>query len=276
MAGTSRAMDAARASSGGYGTTFGDALGAMAQGEQYGAEAPLARRQQLEQVPLSYEQQQAQLQESRAGYLQHLMGALNEYESNPAKILAQMGRNSLATSIGSSSRERIAGMNNQTRLETALGSDETRLAVARLQAQYRASNPQQRASLYSRFAQGLDAHIGQINNRFDKLEHAQVYDPATGLLRDRTAAEIQQLEDERQSEIGAELEYGDEVSRRAFGHNLMENVAPTQAPAASPRNRSRANTLPPAAARQLKAGQNTRFANGQVWTLRRGKPVRVR
>lgn len=36
-----------------------------------------------------------------------------------------------------------------------------------------------------------------------------------------------------------------------------------------------AGELPPQAAAQLKEGANTRFANGQVWTLRNGQPVRV-
>ena len=35
-------------------------------------------------------------------------------------------------------------------------------------------------------------------------------------------------------------------------------------------------TLPPAAVSALKEGQQTTFANGQVWTLQNGKPVRVK
>lgn len=37
-----------------------------------------------------------------------------------------------------------------------------------------------------------------------------------------------------------------------------------------------ASQLPPQAASQLKAGHNTTFANGQVWTLRGGQPARVK
>jgi hypothetical protein len=36
------------------------------------------------------------------------------------------------------------------------------------------------------------------------------------------------------------------------------------------------DVLPPQAVKQLKAGANTRFGNGQVWTLRSGKPFRVK
>jgi hypothetical protein len=35
-------------------------------------------------------------------------------------------------------------------------------------------------------------------------------------------------------------------------------------------------TLPPAALKQLAEGQVTRFANGQEWTLRGGKPIRIK
>lgn len=37
-----------------------------------------------------------------------------------------------------------------------------------------------------------------------------------------------------------------------------------------------ATTLPPAAVAALKEGKQTRFGNGQVWTLRNGKPVQVK
>lgn len=46
--------------------------------------------------------------------------------------------------------------------------------------------------------------------------------------------------------------------------------------AAAPAQDKQATGLPAQAAQQLKAGHNTTFANGQVWTLRNGKPARVR
>src|SRR6185437_139015 len=61
----------------------------------------LAHRQMLEQLPLDYQQKQAELQQTQAGTLNNIMGALSQYESNPARILSQYGRNYLATSYGS-------------------------------------------------------------------------------------------------------------------------------------------------------------------------------
>ena len=46
-------------------------------------------------------------------------------------------------------------------------------------------------------------------------------------------------------------------------------------PEAKPAEQQQA-TLPPAAVSALKEGQQTTFANGQVWTLQNGKPVRVK
>jgi hypothetical protein len=52
--------------------------------------------------------------------------------------------------------------------------------------------------------------------------------------------------------------------------------APPRPPArpAPPAQRP-ASPLPPQALSALRPGQNTRFANGQVWTLRNGQPARV-
>jgi hypothetical protein len=49
------------------------------------------------------------------------------------------------------------------------------------------------------------------------------------------------------------------------------SAAPETGPAAQQQT-----TLPPAAVSVLKEGQQTTFANGQVWTLQNGKPVRVK
>jgi hypothetical protein len=54
---------------------------------------------------------------------------------------------------------------------------------------------------------------------------------------------------------------------------------PEQEPGAAPEAKPAAQkqtTLPPAAVSVLKEGQQTTFANGQVWTLQNGKPVRVK
>jgi hypothetical protein len=58
---------------------------------------------------------------------------------------------------------------------------------------------------------------------------------------------------------------------------LSQGSAAPAAPAASPAApAASAETLPPAAAKQLKEGIVTTFANGQTWTLTNGKPTRVK
>ncbi|MGH9716784.1 MAG: hypothetical protein ACRD4R_08655 [Candidatus Acidiferrales bacterium] len=300
--GAEQAME--RSDEAGGGTSgWGAGLAAVGSGLQYQAQAPLARRQQLENVPLAYQQQQAQLAESKSGVLRNLMTAVNQYESNPARILSQVGRNALSAGIGAQSRLQmgqqnnaaktaIDQQNNANRLQIALNSDATKTTIAHLQSQYRSANPQQRALLYTRFAQGLDAHIGQINARFDKLEHSPVIDPVSMQQRQRTPDEIAQLETERQSEIGAELEFGDEASQRAFGHPMMEAAPQTQQPASSASPASSPAPFVPSRSRRargsrtpavsgappaslLKPGVITHFANGQSWMLQNGQPVRT-
>jgi len=48
------------------------------------------------------------------------------------------------------------------------------------------------------------------------------------------------------------------------------------APETGPAAQQKQTTLPPAAVSVLKEGQQTTFANGQVWTLQNGKPVQVK
>jgi hypothetical protein len=44
----------------------------------------------------------------------------------------------------------------------------------------------------------------------------------------------------------------------------------------TPKEKPKADSLPQEAVRLLKEGEQTTFANGQVWTLKDGKPVRVK
>lgn len=41
-------------------------------------------------------------------------------------------------------------------------------------------------------------------------------------------------------------------------------------------NPTNPSALPPAKAAELKEGENTTFGNGQVWTIKGGKPVKVK
>jgi len=55
-------------------------------------------------------------------------------------------------------------------------------------------------------------------------------------------------------------------------------VAPAENSAAAPEEAGELppdGPLPPEAVSMLREGKNTRFKNGQVWTLQNGQPVRV-
>jgi hypothetical protein len=56
---------------------------------------------------------------------------------------------------------------------------------------------------------------------------------------------------------------------------FQEGVSSQEGPPTSPPDDEPQGDLPPTARDQLKEGQTTRFANGQVWTLENGKPKRV-
>lgn len=57
---------------------------------------------------------------------------------------------------------------------------------------------------------------------------------------------------------------------------LGKPIARTTRPAVRQTPGDSGSSIPPEAIKHLKENQNTTFANGQVWTLRGGKPVRVK
>lgn len=214
--GAEQAHEKAVAAGGGV-AGWGAGLASVTAGLEAAPEMQLARRMQLEQVPLQFQQEQAQLEQARTGSLHNLMGALSEFESNPARILAQYGRNYMATQAGSQSRERIAAMNDAERFQQALSSDATKTAIAHMQAQVRRSTASQVAALRQRFLGSLDSHVQSINARYQKLENAPVIDPVTLASRPRSQDEISQLEAQRQQEIESEFAYGEFSSQKILG-----------------------------------------------------------
>lgn len=275
--GAEQSHEEAMKAGGGYGAGFGAGLASLAAGMRALPEMQLARRQQLEQIPLGYEQSQAQLQQTQSGTLRNLTGALSEYESNPAKILSMYSRGEMSANTGAQSRENIAAMNDQERFNQALNSDATKKAIAAMQAHAKSANPAQLAGIKERFLNSLDSHIAQINARYGKLENTPVLD-STGLPRQRSADEIAQLETQRQQEIEQEFGYAEHASQQVFGRGLTGIMPQTQPQPTNPAPSSRANKnvqpdTPPA--NLLKKGVVSHFRNGQSWTLRNGRPVRV-
>lgn len=196
----------------------------------------LAHRQELQNLQTGYEKEQAGLQETQAGTLQHLLGALSEYESNPAKILSQYGRNYLSSQIGANSRQNIAQMNDAEKFQQSLNSDATKAAIEQLKSRVQGAKVDQLAHYRASFVQGLNGQVGAINARYDKMESAPVVD-ANGFSRQRSADEIAQMESQRQQEIEAEMAFGEHASRNVFGKGLLDSLedhATTQ-PAPSPR-----------------------------------------
>lgn len=263
---------------GGGAAGWGAGLSSVVSGLEAAPEMQLARRMQLEQTPLQFQQEEAQLEQSRTGSLHNLMGALSEFESNPARILAQYGRNFMATQAGAQSREKIAALNAAERFQQALNSDATKTAIAHMQASVKRSTATQVAALRQRFLGSLDSHVQAINARYQKLENSPAIDPVTLASRPRSQDEIQQLESERQQEIEQEMGYGEFASQQIFGHGLLAGIMPQNTPQQTPTpNRTkpnkRASNAPPI--NLLKEGVNTHFANGQTWTLKNGTPVQV-
>jgi len=197
----------------------GGAIGDVMQGIMGMPQARLQYRQNLEQMPLEYQSAESKLQESQAGTLQHLMGALSSYESNPAKILSMANRDTMAAAIGGQSRENVASQNNATKLFTAVNSDETKKAIAHIRAASSASSAA-RSHYQTQILNGLNTQIGQINSRYDKLENSPVVE--NGLARQRNSQEIAALEQERQAEITNEIGYGESVTQGVFKQGLLD------------------------------------------------------
>jgi len=182
-------------------------------------QARMQYRQNLEQMPLEYQSAESKLQESQAGTLQHLMGALSAYESNPAKILSMANRGTMAAAIGGQSRENVAAQNNATKLFTAINSDQTKKAIAQIRAASSASTAA-RQHYQTQILNGLNTQIGQINSRYDRLENSPVVE--NGLARQPNSQEIAALEQERQAEITNEIGYGESVTQGAFKQGLLD------------------------------------------------------
>ena len=128
----------------------------------------------------------------------------------------KINNTTVANSLAHEDRQAVVAQ----RAQEAIEINETRMAIANIQAQLK-SNPNLQPKLEENFYKTLSTQIQGINARFDKISSTPIIDPTTGLARPRTQSEIDALNQERDEEIGAEERVGQHASKTLFKKDLV-------------------------------------------------------
>ena len=190
-------------------------------------------------------------------------------------------------------------------LENAQLQADTSIGVANISAAASERNARLAASKPSALKEGTDVYYAKLRPMYPDLSDADVRAMAQEKYLEMTRtglpgveAKISATAEEKARERAAGRMLTDPVALKAAREKdtatlaarrkeiLSEELArpPEKESGAAPAAQAAPNapaqqqqaTLPPAAVSVLKEGQQTTFANGQVWTLQNGKPVRVK
>lgn len=208
----------------GAGGGIADALAGLTGPQQM----RLAHREQLESLPLQYAQEQGGLEQQQATTLAERLRALSEYESNPARVLAQIGRGAVAAGIGANQRLESTQINAQQRFQQELDNNATKLKLAALKDSYSRLGPLQQEHYQQSFLNSFQSHLAAIDKRYDALEALLDKRNVAGEFRNPQdyQTQLHQLEAHRQAEKAAERMLAEHSSGEIFGRNILQPQTP--------------------------------------------------
>lgn len=207
----------------GAGGGIADALAGLTGPQQM----RLAHREQLESLPLQYAQEQGGLEQQQATTLAERLRALSEYESNPSRVLAQVGRGAVAAGIGANQRLQSTRINASERYNQSLNDEANKLKIAQIKAQYAHSNAAQQQHYQQSFLNSYRSHLDSINSKYDAYEMRLQQQKNGGLITPQQYDQQHELnESNRQAEKDSETQYANFASGQIFGTNLLAPQQP--------------------------------------------------